>query len=87
MGGLALVLGIILAFIVATRPAEKLLFSATLKVVVALLCSIFAAYIFFIVIHVPDVGSYLIGQVFGCVIIIMICVAIGNVIRKRKSKK
>jgi hypothetical protein len=25
--------------------------------------------------------------VFGCVIIVMICVVIGNVIRKRKGKK
>jgi hypothetical protein len=87
MGALALLLGIILAIIIATRPAEQLLFSATLKVVIAFLGSLFAAYIFFIAMHVPEVGSYLIGQVFGCVIIIMICVAIGNAIRKRKGKK
>jgi hypothetical protein len=87
MSGLALILGIILAFIVATRPAEKLLFSATLKVAVALLCSIFAGFMVFIAMHSPDTGSDLIGQVFGCVIIILICVAIGNVIRKRKGKK
>jgi hypothetical protein len=41
MTGLALLLGIALAIIVATRPAEKLLFTATLKIVVVLLCSIF----------------------------------------------
>jgi hypothetical protein len=32
-------------------------------------------------------GSYLIGQVFGCIIIVMICVVVGNVIRKMKGKK
>jgi multisubunit Na+/H+ antiporter MnhB subunit len=87
MGGLALLLGILLAFIVATRPAEKLLFSPTLKIIIALLCSIFGAYVFFIVIHAPDIGLNIIGQAFGCVIIILICVAIGNAIRKRKGKK
>lgn len=87
MGAAALLLGIFLAVIVATRPATaKVLFSATLKIVIALLCSIFAAHIIFIAMHVPAVGSYLIGQVFGCVIIILICVAIGNAIRKRKGK-
>jgi hypothetical protein len=86
MSGLALLLGIALAIIVATRPAEKLLFSPTLKVIVALLCSIFAGFIVFIAMHSPGTGSYLIGQVFGCVIIVLICVAIGNVIRKRKAK-
>src|ERR1035438_7088789 len=44
MSAAALLLGIILAIIIASRPAEKLLFSATLKIVIALLCSIFAAY-------------------------------------------
>jgi hypothetical protein len=87
MSGLALLLGIALAIIVATRPSEKLLFSPSLKVVVALIFSIFAGFIFFIAMHSPDTGSYLIGQVFGCVIIAVICVAIGNVIRKRKGKK
>ena len=37
--------------------------------------------------HTPNTGSYLVAQVFGCVIIVVICVAIGNVIRKRKGKK
>ena len=87
MGALALLLGIILAIIIATRPAEQLLFSATLKIVIALLCSIFAAYLVFTVMHVPSVSSYLIGQVFGCVIIILICVALGNAIRKRKGRQ
>jgi hypothetical protein len=87
MSGLALLLGVALAIIVATRPSEKLLFSATLKVVIALIFSIFAGFIFFIAMHSPNTGSYLIGQVFGCVIIVMICVVIGNVIRKRKGKK
>jgi CDP-diglyceride synthetase len=87
VSGLALLLGTVLAVIVATRPSEKLLFSATLKVIVALLCSIFATFIVFIAMHSRDTGSYLIGQVFGCVIIIMICVAIGNAVRKRKGKK
>jgi hypothetical protein len=87
MSGLALLLGVALAIIVATRPSEKLLFSATLKVVIALIFSIFAGFIFFVAMHSPNTGSYLIGQVFGCVIIVMICVVIGNVIRKRKGKK
>ena len=87
MTGLALLLGIALAIIVATRPAEKLLFTATLKIVVVLLCSIFGGFIVFIAMHSPGTGSYLIGQVFGCVIIIMICVVVGNVIRKMKGKK
>ena len=87
MSAAALLLGIILAIIIASRPAEKLLFSATLKIVIALLCSIFAAYIFFIAMNAPVVGSYLLGQVLGCVIIILICIAIGNTIRKRKGKK
>jgi hypothetical protein len=54
---------------------------------VALLCSIFATFIVFMAMHSPDTGSYLIGQAFGCVIIITICVAIGNAVRKRKGKK
>jgi hypothetical protein len=88
MGAAALLLGILLAVIVATRPATaKVLFSATLKIVIALLCSIFAAYLVFTVMHVPSVSSYLIGQVFGCVIIILICVALGNAIRKRKGRQ
>jgi hypothetical protein len=82
MSGLALLLGIALAIIVATRPAEKLLFSPTWKVVIALLCSIFAGFIVFIAMHSPGTGSYLVGQVFGCIIIVMICVVVGNVIRK-----
>ena len=86
MSAAALLLGLILAIIIATRPAEKLLFSATLKIVIALLCSIFAAYIFFIAMNVPVVGSYLLGQVLGCVIIILICIAIGNAIRKVKGR-
>jgi hypothetical protein len=52
MVALALLLGIILATIIATRPSEKLLFSSTLKIVIAFLCSLFAAYIFFIAMHV-----------------------------------
>jgi len=87
MSGLALLLGIALAVIVATRPSEKLLFSATLKVVVALIFSIFAGFIFFIAMHSTNTGSNLIAQVFGCVVIVVICVAIGNVIRKRKGNK
>jgi len=87
MTGLALLLGIALAIIVATRPADKLLFSPTLKVVIALLCSIFGGFIVFIAMQSPGTGSYLIGQVFGCVIIVLICVVVGNVIRKIKGKK
>jgi ABC-type polysaccharide/polyol phosphate export permease len=87
MGALALLLGIILATIIAMRPAEKLLFSPTLKVIIAFLCSVFAAYIFVIAMQVPQIGAYFLGQVFSCVLIIIICVAIGNAIRKKKSTK
>jgi hypothetical protein len=87
MIGLALLLGVALAIIVATRPAEKLLFRQALKVVIALLCSIFAGFIVFIAMHSPGTGSYLVGQVVGCVIIVIICLVVGNVVRKMKGKK
>jgi hypothetical protein len=87
MSGLALLLGIALAMIVATRPSEKLLLSARLKVVIALISAIFAGFVFIIATHSANTGSYILGQLFGCVIIVLICVAIGNVIRKRKGKK
>jgi CDP-diglyceride synthetase len=87
MIGLALLLGIALAMIVATQPAEKLLFGPPLKVLIAFIFSIFAGFIFFMVMRSTDTGSYLVGKVFGCVIIVVICVAIGNVIRKKKGKK
>jgi hypothetical protein len=86
MSAAAFLLGILLAIIVATRPSEKLLFSANLKILIALLCSLFATYIVFIAMSLPAAGSYFIGQVFGSAIIIMICVVIGNTIRKMKGR-
>ncbi len=84
----AVLLGILLAVIVASRPATtKVLFSAQLKIIIALLCSIFGAYIFFMVTRVAATGPYIIWEVLGSVVIVVVCVVIGNEIRKRKGRE
>jgi hypothetical protein len=87
MSALALLLGIILLVVIVTRPADKPLFSTTLKVIVGVLFLLFAAYVVFIAIHVPDAASYIVGQAFGGLLLVAICVAIGTAIRKRRDKK
>jgi hypothetical protein len=87
MAGITLLLGILLLIRIISTPLDKPLFGRFLKISTAILGALYVAYVVWLGMRVPGAAAYLIGQTFGSVVILLIFVAIGTAVRKRKSRK
>jgi hypothetical protein len=87
MAPLSLIVGIILMVLIMNRPAGKPLMSTWGKVGVGIAFALFAVWIVWLGMRAPQYSAELLGQAFGCLLIIGVFVVIGTTVRDRREKK
>lgn len=86
MSTVALSLGILLLVRFVSAPLDKPVFGAFSKIAAGVLGALYAAYIVFLGIKAPLATESFVGQTFGVILVLLIFVAIGSAVRKRKTR-